>query len=119
MNVVIIGGGIAGLTFALNLQQRGIPCRVYESVPEIKPLGVGISLLPHAMRELSALGLEPRLREVAIEIREHAFFNRWGQFIYREPRGNFAGYAYPDLGIHRGYLYMVLFAAVVERLGGD
>jgi 5-methylphenazine-1-carboxylate 1-monooxygenase len=119
MNVVIIGGGIAGLTFALELHQRGIACRVYESVPEVKAVGVGISLLPHAMRELSALGLESRLREAAIEIREHAFFNRWGQFIYREPRGNFAGYAYPDLGIHRGRLHMILFEAVLERLGRD
>jgi 2-polyprenyl-6-methoxyphenol hydroxylase-like FAD-dependent oxidoreductase len=117
MNVIIIGGGIGGLSLALALEQRGLSCRVYESVPEIKPLGVGISLLPHAMREFSRLGLEFPLREAAIEIREHKFFNRFGQFIYSEPRGNLAGYPYPDLGIHRGRLHMVLLQAATERLG--
>ena len=119
MKVIIIGGGIGGLSPALALHQRGIPCQVYESVPEIKALGVGISLLPHAMREFSALGLEPRLRQLAIEIREHKFFNRYGQFIYSEPRGTYAGYPYPDLAIHRGRLHIALMEAVVERLGAD
>jgi len=119
MNVIIIGGGIGGLSLALALEQRGIFCQVYESVPEIKALGVGISLLPHAMREFSALGLEVRLRELAIEIREHKFFNRYGQFIYSEPRGNHAGYPYPDLAIHRGRLHIALVDAVTQRLGAD
>ena len=119
MDVIVIGAGIGGLSLALALKQRGLSCRVYESVPEIKPLGVGISLLPHAMREFSALGLEPRLREAAIEIREHKFFNRYGQFIFSEPRGNHAGYPYPDLAIHRGRLHIVLLEAVIERLGAE
>src|SRR5258708_5222039 len=117
MNVIIIGGGIAGLAFALGLKQRGISCVIYQAAPEIKALGVGITLLPHAIRELSALGLEPRLREVAIENRYHKFFNRYGQWIYEEPRGKFAGYPYPELGIHRGHLHLVLLDAVNARLG--
>lgn len=117
MKIIVIGGGIAGLTFALNLHERGLSCQVYESAPEIKPLGVGITLLPHAMREFCALGLEDRLREVAIENQESVFFNRHGQFIYREPRGKFAGYPYPELGIHRGKLHMVLLEAARERIG--
>ena len=117
MNVIIVGGGIAGLSLALGLKQRGISCVIYESAPEIKPLGVGITLLPHAMRELAGLGLEPRLREVAIENHWHKFFNRHGQWIYEEPRGKFAGYSYPELGIHRGRLHMVLLEAVNARLG--
>lgn len=117
MDIIVIGGGIAGLTFALNLHQRGLSCKVYESSPEFKPLGVGITLLPHAMREFCALGLEAALREVAIENRESVFFNRHGQFIYREPRGKFAGYPFPELGIHRGKLHMILFQAACERIG--
>ncbi len=119
MNVIIVGGGIAGLSFALALKQRGISCEVYEAAPEIKPLGVGITLLPHAMRELSALGLEPRLREVAIENRYHKFFNRHGQWIYEELRGKFAGYPYPEFGIHRGRLHMVLLDAAIAQLGAN
>ena len=116
MRVAIVGGGIAGLAFALALRERGVECRVFESAREVKELGVGITLLPHGMRELTALGLEDRLRAVAIENEESVFFNRYGQLIYREPRGRFAGYEHPELGIHRGKLHRVLFDAAMERL---
>src|SRR4051812_13717472 len=83
----------------------------------MRELGVGITLLPHGMRELRALGLEQPLRAVAMENEESVFFNRHGQLIYREPRGRFAGYDVPELGIHRGKLHRVLYDAVIERLG--
>jgi 5-methylphenazine-1-carboxylate 1-monooxygenase len=117
MKIAVVGGGIAGLSLALALQQQGLACEVYETVPEVKELGVGITLLPHAMRELAALGLQAPLEAVGIENLESVFFNRYGQFIYREPRGRHAGYALPELGIHRGKLHRILFDAVVERLG--
>jgi len=116
MRIAIVGGGIAGLAFALALHRRGLACTVYESAREVKELGVGITLLPHGMRELTALGLEERLRAVAIENEESVFFNRFGQLIYREPRGRFAGYEHPELGIHRGKLHRVLLDAAMERL---
>jgi 2-polyprenyl-6-methoxyphenol hydroxylase-like FAD-dependent oxidoreductase len=119
MDIVIVGGGIAGLSLALALGQRGIACRVYEAAPEVKELGVGITLLPHAMREFTALGLAEPLRAVGIENREAVFFNRYGQFIYREPRGRFAGYPFPEIGIHRGKLHRILYDAAVARLGAD
>jgi 2-polyprenyl-6-methoxyphenol hydroxylase-like FAD-dependent oxidoreductase len=118
MRVAIVGGGIAGLAFALGLHRRGIACTVFESAREVKEVGVGITLLPHGMRELAALGLEDRLRAVAIENEESAFFNRHGQLIYREPRGRFAGYEYPELGIHRGRLHRVLYEKAMEELPG-
>lgn len=117
--VAVVGGGIAGLSLALNLHQRGMACDVYESVPEVRELGVGITLLPHAMRELAALGLQPALEAVGIENLESVFFNRFGQFIYREPRGRHAGYAVPEVGIHRGKLHRILFDAALQRLGDE
>jgi 5-methylphenazine-1-carboxylate 1-monooxygenase len=119
MKVAIVGGGICGLSLALNLKQRGIAACVYERAPEIKPLGVGITLLPHAMREFSALGLGDELLAAGIENRESAFFNRFGQLIYKEPRGKFAGYSVPEVGIHRGRLHVILYEAVREQLGPD
>ncbi len=104
MKIAIVGGGIGGLGLALALHARGLACDVYESVPEVREIGVGITLLPHAMRELAALGLQPALEAEAIENLESVFFNRYGQFIYREPRGRHAGYSLPELGIHRGKL---------------
>jgi 2-polyprenyl-6-methoxyphenol hydroxylase-like FAD-dependent oxidoreductase len=117
MDIAIVGGGIGGLTLALALHQRGIPCRVYESAPEVKELGVGITLLPHAMREMTALGLGETLTRQGIENRDSCFFNRFGQLIYAEPRGQFAGYPFPEIGIHRGRLHLTLWNAAVARLG--
>jgi 2-polyprenyl-6-methoxyphenol hydroxylase-like FAD-dependent oxidoreductase len=117
MEIAIIGGGIVGLALALNLHQRGMTCRVYEVAPEIKELGVGITLLPHAMRELAALGLQQTLEPLGIENAESCFFNRFGQLIYKEPRGRLAGYTVPEIGMHRGRLQRVLYEAACERLG--
>lgn len=117
MKIAIIGGGIGGLTLALSLHRNGLDCDVYETVPEVREIGVGITLLPHAMRELAALGLQPQLEAAGIENLESVFFTRFGQFIYREPRGRHAGYETPEIGIHRGKLHRVLYQAVLERLG--
>jgi len=118
-DVLIVGGGIGGLALALSCHQAGIPARVFEAAPEILPLGVGINLLPHAMRELSELGLQPALAAKCIETRELAFYSRHGQFIYKEPRGRHAGYDWPQLSIHRADLHEVILAAVRARLGKD
>ena len=118
-DVLIVGGGIGGLTLALELHERGIPCRVFESAPKIEALGVGINLLPHAMRALAGLGLEPALARAAVETAEAAFFNRFGQLIYREPLGRRAGYEWPQFSIHRGDLQAVLIDAAQKRLGAE
>ena len=117
--VAIVGGGIAGLALALGLHSRGLPCDVYESVPEVRELGVGITLLPHGMRELAALGVQAKLEAAGIENLESVFFNRYGQFIYSEPRGRHAGYPVPEIGIHRGKLHRILFDEALSRLGSQ
>jgi len=117
--VLIIGGGVGGLTLALSLHQAGIPCKVFEAAPEIRALGVGINLLPHGMRELTELGLQDALARVAVETKELCFYNRFGQFIFKEPRGRFAGYEWPQLSIHRADLHEVLLAETRKRLGFD
>ncbi len=117
--VAIVGAGVGGLTLALALHEAGITCRVYEAVAEIKPLGVGINVLPHAVQVLARLGLEEKLAAVAVTTRESAFFNKFGQFVYSEPAGRHAGYDHPQFSIHRGALQMVLLDAVQQRLGSD
>ena len=119
MTVVIAGAGIGGLTLALSLHQVGIDCVVYESVDEIKPLGVGINVLPHAVRELTELDLQQRLSQTAIETAELAYFSKHGKLIWSEPRGKLAGYNWPQFSVHRGQLQMLLLAATQERLGQD
>jgi 5-methylphenazine-1-carboxylate 1-monooxygenase len=117
--VIIIGAGIGGLTLGLTLHKAGVACSVYESVPEVRAIGVGINLLPHATKELAALGLEADLANVAIQTRDATFFNRFGQLIYQEPLGRAAGYDHPQFSIHRGDLQMVLLDAFRERAGAD
>jgi 5-methylphenazine-1-carboxylate 1-monooxygenase len=115
MAVLIIGAGIAGLTAALSLHQVGVEARVFESVDTIEPLGVGINTLPHAVRELTELGLAETLAATA----ELAYYSKHGQLIWSEPRGLAAGYNWPQFSIHRGTLQMILLAAARERLGAD
>jgi len=117
--VIILGAGIGGLTLALSLHQAGIPCRVYEAVPELKPLGVGINLLPHAVRELTELGLLEALDKVGVRTKEAVFFTEHGQLVFREAAGRHAGYDWPQFSIHRGDLQTVLYEETLKRLGSD
>src|SRR5215468_6224248 len=117
MKVIIAGGGIGGLTTALMLHARGIQCEVFEQSDQIRELGVGINTLPHAIKELAALGLLQRLDAVAIRTYELFYTNRFGQEIWREPRGLDAGYDVPQFSIHRGRLQSVIHDAVRERIG--
>jgi 5-methylphenazine-1-carboxylate 1-monooxygenase len=118
-DILIVGGGIGGLTLGLALHAAKIPCRIFESTAEIRAVGVGINLLPHATKELAALGLEADLARSAIETRDASFFNRFGQLIYQEPLGRAAGYDHPQFSIHRGDLQMVLLEAFKSRAGAD
>lgn len=119
MTVLIIGAGIAGLTTALSLHQIGVECRVFESVETIEPLGVGINTLPHAVRELTELGLADKLAETAVATAELAYYSKHGKLIWSEPRGRAAGYNWPQFSIHRGALQMILLEAARARLGAD
>src|SRR5690606_8038444 len=118
-DVVIVGAGIGGLTLALELHKAGFSCRLYEAVEQIKPLGAGINVLPHAVKVLDDLGLLPELEAIGVTTKESAFYNKFGQFVYREPAGIDAGYSWPQFSIHRGDLQNVLIQAVQQRLGAD
>lgn len=119
MKAMIVGAGIGGLTMALSLHAAGIDVAVYESVADIKALGVGINLQPNAVRELIELGLGDALEKTAIETAELHYYNKHGQLIWSEPRGLAAGYLWPQYSISRGDLQMILLNAVKQRLGAD
>jgi 2-polyprenyl-6-methoxyphenol hydroxylase-like FAD-dependent oxidoreductase len=119
MTVLIAGGGIGGLTLALSLHQIGIPAQVFESVSALRPLGVGINVLPHAVRELIELGLLDRLDAEGVRTKELAFYSKHGKPIWSEPRGLDAGYKWPQFSIHRGMLQQILLDTAIERLGPE
>src|SRR3978361_1597777 len=119
MTVLIAGGGIGGLTLALSLHQIGVPAKVFESVPALKPLGVGINVLPHGVRELIELGLHDALDAAGVRTKELAYFSKHGKPIWSAPRGLEAGYNRPPISTHRGTLQQILLDAAIERLGKD
>ena len=121
MEAIIIGGGVGGLTLALTLHasQSASRIRVFEAAAEMRALGVGINLGPHAIKELSALGLEDALVATSCQPQDYAFFTRHGQFVYREPWGKAAGHQWPHISMLRSDLQRVLLAAVRERIGPE
>jgi 5-methylphenazine-1-carboxylate 1-monooxygenase len=115
----VVGAGIGGLATALSLHEVGVAVEVFDAVPALRPLGVGINLLPHAVRELVAMGLLDELAARAVAPTQLVYCTRRGQEIWREPRGRAAGYPWPQLSIHRGVLQEVLLQAVRRRVGAD
>jgi 5-methylphenazine-1-carboxylate 1-monooxygenase len=119
MDVIVVGGGIGGLSLALSLHQAGIKVRVYEAVSNPGPLGVGINLQPTAVRELTELGLGDELARAGIAVQRLVLFNKFGQLISEEPRGLLAGFRWPQYAIHRGRLQQLLLRAVRSRIGEE
>jgi len=116
-SAMIVGGGIGGLVAALKLHRVGVSVRVFESVDTINALGVGINLLPHAVKVLTELGLADELDKIGLPTAELLYVNKFGQNIWREPRGVEAGYHWPQYSTHRGKLQMLLLEAVKRELG--
>lgn len=114
--ILVAGGGIVGLTLAMTLHDLGLPVRVFEQVPQPAPLGVGINLQPHAVRELHEMGLGDALDATGLRTREVAYFSARGRPIWAEPRGTWAGYRWPQVSVHRGEALMMLWRAAQARL---
>ncbi|WP_454626492.1 flavin-dependent oxidoreductase [Bradyrhizobium cenepequi] len=119
MTVVIAGAGIGGLALCLALERRGIEFVAFDAAPELKPLGVGINILPHAAADLAEFDLLDTLASVSVKTRELRYVNKFGQHILSEMRGRYAGHEFPQFSIHRGRFHAVMLDAVRQRAGSD
>lgn len=119
IDVLVAGAGIGGLTTALSLHAAGIGVRVIDAVDALRPVGVGINLLPHAVRELTDLGLGAELAATAVPTAETVHFDRHGNHIWGEPLGLARGHHWPQYSLHRGALQLILLDAVRDRLGDN
>ena len=119
MKVLIAGAGLGGLALALALQRRGIEFIAFDIAQELKPLGVGINILPHAVGELAEFDIIDAIEAVSVKTRELRYVNKFGQHIISEFRGRYAGHELSQYSIHRGMLHSIMLAAVRERAGSD
>ena len=119
LDIAIVGAGPAGLLTALRLHQQGIRPTIYETVPELKPLGVGVDIKTVGTAEIDDLGLLEEFRAISVDAEDSIFFNHYGQEIYAEKCGVHMGYLHEQRFVHRGYLQMLFYRTVIDRLGAD
>lgn len=119
LDVAIIGAGPAGLLTALRMQQQGLRPTVYEVVPELKPLGVGVDIKTVGTAEIDDLGLLEEFRTISVDAEDSIFYNHFGQEIYAEKCGVHMGYLHEQRFVHRGTLQMLFYKVALERLGAD
>ncbi|GAA1989404.1 flavin-dependent oxidoreductase [Kitasatospora viridis] len=119
MRITIVGGGIAGLATALSLHAAGFEPEVWESARALNAVGVGINLLPHAVREFAELGLADELAGIGLAPERLLYCDRQGEPVWEEALGRHAGYRWPQYSVHRGLLQVLLLEAVRRRIGPD
>jgi salicylate hydroxylase len=118
MRVVVIGGGIGGLTAALTLIRAGLDVEVFEQAPELHEVGAGIQISPNATRILYRLGLSEALERIGVRPLTFEFL-RWddGRVLMRSPLGDECVrlFGAPYYHFHRADLLAVLAAAVPSK----
>jgi 2-polyprenyl-6-methoxyphenol hydroxylase-like FAD-dependent oxidoreductase len=113
--VVVIGGGIGGLTTALALASHGIPVTVHERAPELHEIGAGLGLWPAPLRVFDGLGIGDAVRALSGPWSE-AGLRRWdGRFLVRYTAEEFsARLGEPTIGVHRGELQALLLRSLPD-----
>lgn len=119
MKVMIVGGGIGGITLACKLALGGVVPEVFDSAPRLEPIGLGINLLPHAAKAMAEIGVLDEIAARSVETYESTFFNRFGQHIYSEPAGLRAGYDLPQYSVHRGDLHEPMLNRFLAVAGAE
>jgi 2-polyprenyl-6-methoxyphenol hydroxylase-like FAD-dependent oxidoreductase len=118
MKIAVIGGGIGGLSAALQLLQVGLDVHVYEQAPHIAEIGAGIQISPNASRILLRLGLRAAMD--AFGTRPRAVHQlRWddGRILQRAPLGPEveAAFGAPYYHFHRADLVNLLADALPQE----
>lgn len=109
MKIAIIGGGIGGLTTALALQKNNLDITIYESAPEIKPVGAGIIMANNAMQVFDKLGIRYKIEKAGHKISTIKITDPQLKTLSEVPLNKFERqYGVHNIAIHRGKLQMIL-----------
>jgi FAD-dependent urate hydroxylase len=118
--ILIVGGGIAGLTVATALHRQGFAPELVERSTAWPAIGAGIHLPANGVRALQALGLGEAVDRAASEVRRWRFFDQQGELLCETDLRDLWREVGPCLGITRVKLQQALLtgaAAVPHRLG--
>jgi len=118
--ILIVGGGIAGLTLATALHQHGFTAELIERSPSWHAVGAGIAVQPNGMRILHALGMGAAVAHAGAVIRHWDFCDQQGEVLSETDLEALWGDVGPFIGIERAKLHQALLAAaaaVPSRLG--
>lgn len=120
-HILISGGGLGGLTAALALTQRGFDVDLYEQASQLREIGAGVQLGPNAVKVLYSLGLERKLRDLAVsaKAKEIRIWNS-GKTVPLFDLGaeSVSRYGAPYLMMHRADLHDILLEALLSRKPG-
>ncbi|MFJ2672008.1 FAD-dependent oxidoreductase [Streptomyces sp. NPDC087525] len=113
--VLVIGGGIGGLTAAVALRQRGWAVTVLERAPELAPVGAGLALAPNAQRALDVIGLGDQVRALSAWQGDGGLRAPSGRWLSRTSSEAAAGrFGGPVVLVHRATLVSLLASALPE-----
>ena len=115
MRVLIVGGGIGGLTTAIALRQHGIDALVLEQAAEMAEIGAGIQIASNAAIVLREIGVETAIRAAGVKPLSYDYRDlRTGRMLYQAPLGDEAAerYGAPMYNIHRADLVQILYDAL-------
>ncbi len=111
--IVIIGGGIGGLTLAIALRQRDIIAEVYEATPELRPAGAGILMPPNAMQVFGQISLAADIARAGMPLRSGDILDvQAGLLQHADLDAVAERFGFPTIAIHRGRLHQALVAAL-------
>ncbi len=115
MKFTILGGGIAGLTTAIALKQKGFEVEIFEAAPQLKPVGAGLGLGANAIKALQILGIDKPIIAAGRKLPTFSFYNHKGTLLNTTDSQLLSQkYGLDNFAIHRAALHNQLLVQLAD-----